>query len=85
MQFVAFRAAFVKRADSGERKPLRKIAALLAATLVLAGCATRPVNPPSSQYDPNKAYRIERPSDNPEDNATLVILAFSGGGTRAAA
>jgi NTE family protein len=53
--------------------------------LMLAGCATRPVNPPTAHYDPNEAHRIERRSENAEDNATLVILAFSGGGTRAAA
>jgi NTE family protein len=51
----------------------------------LGGCATRPINPSIGRYDPEKPYRIERPSENPEDNATLVILAFSGGGTRAAA
>jgi len=65
-------------------RPLRATAALFA-VLAFAGCATRPVNPPAAQYDPQKAYRIERPSDNSEDNATLVVLAFSGGGTRAAA
>lgn len=64
---------------------LRKFAILFAATMLVAGCATRPVNPPSAQYDPGKAHRIERQSENAEDNATLVILAFSGGGTRAAA
>ncbi len=53
--------------------------------LLLAGCATRPINPPTVHYDPDKAHRIERGSANAEDNATLVILAFSGGGTRAAA
>ncbi len=53
--------------------------------LMMAGCATRPINPPTANYDPDKAYRIERQSENAEDNATLVILAFSGGGTRAAA
>jgi len=53
--------------------------------LMLAGCATRPINPPTADYDPDKAYRIERQSENQEDTATLVILAFSGGGTRAAA
>jgi NTE family protein len=58
---------------------------LIAAAAVLAGCATRPVNPPLTHYDPAKSYRIERQSENAEDNATLVILAFSGGGTRAAA
>jgi NTE family protein len=61
------------------------IALLLAAMTTLGGCATRPVNAPSGQFDPGKSYRIERPSEIAEDNATLVILAFSGGGTRAAA
>jgi NTE family protein len=54
-------------------------------TAVLAGCATRPVNPPIEHFDAGKSYRVERTSENAEDNATLVILAFSGGGTRAAA
>jgi NTE family protein len=61
------------------------IVAVALAIVLLAGCATRPVNPPLTHYDPEKAYRIERASENAEDNATLVILAFSGGGTRAAA
>jgi NTE family protein len=59
--------------------------AIALATVLLAGCATRPINPPMTRYDPDKSLRVERPSENPEDNATLVILAFSGGGTRAAA
>lgn len=58
---------------------------LLAATVLVAGCATRPVNPPIAHFDADKAHRIERRSENAEDNATLVALAFSGGGTRAAA
>jgi len=66
-------------------RPLRGIVALISAVGLLGACATRPVNPPLSHYDPNKAYRLERQAVNAEDNATLVILAFSGGGTRAAA
>ncbi len=58
---------------------------MLAMLFALGGCATRPVNPPTAQIDPDKPYRVERASQNDEDNATLVILAFSGGGTRAAA
>src|SRR5215468_4111487 len=65
-------------------RPLDGIVALIATITVLGGCATRPVNTPLAHYDPYKAYRIERQSENAEDNATLVILAFSGGGTRAA-
>ena len=72
----------VHHAGPGTRAGL---AALLAVIVVLAGCATRPVNPPIGQHDMNRAHRVERPSDNPEDHATLVVLAFSGGGTRAAA
>ena len=65
--------------------PLDGIVALIATIALLSGCATRPVNTPLGHYDPDKAYRIERQSENAEDSATLVILAFSGGGTRAAA
>ena len=67
------------------RHPLREITVVIAATALVGACATRPVNAPIAHYDPDKAYRIERQSENAEDNATLVILAFSGGGTRAAA
>ncbi len=62
-----------------------RIATLAVVGAVLAGCATRPVNPPIEHFEPGKVYRIERPSGVTEDNGTLVILAFSGGGTRAAA
>ncbi len=65
--------------------PLRRAATLLFAAIALAGCATRPVNTPIEHYDASKAYRVERLSETAEDNATLVVLAFSGGGTRAAA
>src|SRR6185369_9517553 len=67
------------------RCPRRRLVFLLAAIGLVAGCATRPTNPPTAQFDIDKGYRIERRSENAEDNATLVILAFSGGGTRAAA
>ena len=66
-------------------RTLRGGAILIVTFGILGGCATRPINPSIAQYDPNKAYRIERSAENAEDDATLVILAFSGGGTRAAA
>jgi NTE family protein len=71
--------------ESTGRGPLGRVLPLIITIALLAGCATRPINAPIAHYDPDKAYRVERPSENPEDNATLVILAFSGGGTRAAA
>ncbi len=59
--------------------------ALIVTIALLGGCATRPVNTQLGHFDPNKPYRIERRFATAEDDATLVILAFSGGGTRAAA
>lgn len=53
--------------------------------LALGGCATRPVNPPIAQADPRAGYRLETRPSAGEKKDNLVILAFSGGGTRAAA
>lgn len=60
-------------------------AALILVLFILAGCATRPINPPIAQADEQKGYRFEnrKPRGTGQDN--LVILAFSGGGMRAAA
>ena len=60
----------------------RAFAALLIA-FALAGCATRPVNPPIEHFEP-KPYSLER-GDAAADRQNFVLLAFSGGGTRAAA
>ncbi len=59
--------------------------ALVAAALLLGGCATRPINPPIKQADDRVGYRYEtrQPKTAYPDN--LFILAFSGGGMRAAA
>ncbi len=59
--------------------------AVFAALFVLGGCATRPVNPPIGQADPHAGYRLATRQAHFKDPETLVILAFSGGGTRAAA
>jgi len=56
-----------------------------AALLGLTGCATRPVNPPITQVDPNGGYTFQTRQKHFKSQDTLVVLAFSGGGTRAAA
>ena len=66
------------------RRQGRRVAALVA-LIALAGCATRPVNPPIAQADPDVGYRFATRQPPLEKPDTLVILAFSGGGTRAAA
>ncbi len=63
------------------------VAALAAAVAAGAGCASRPVNERIAKVDLASGYRADlrvanRPNNDPR---TLIILAFSGGGTRAAA
>ncbi len=66
-------------------KLAKTMLALLVASLVGA-CATRPVNPPITQTEPHAGYRFEtRQAAGKTAKDNLVILAFSGGGTRAAA
>jgi NTE family protein len=64
------------------RSLLLPIAAIL---LLLGGCASRPINQPITKADEATGYRYFNRSQHTENNETLVILAFSGGGTRAAA
>lgn len=61
---------------------------VLALTMLsVAGCtATYPVNPPLSQVNPADSYNIENVAKKSTGtNEVLLMLAFSGGGTRAAA
>ena len=57
----------------------------LIALLGLAGCATRPVNPPLTHADPDTGYTFQTRMPHFKSQENLVVLAFSGGGTRAAA
>ncbi len=57
----------------------------LAALLGLGGCATAPINPPITVADPAAGYRFETREQYARNNENIVVLAFSGGGTRAAA
>ncbi len=58
---------------------------ILGLLFLLGGCASRPLNPPITQADPKTGYRFESRQAQVRDKDNLVILAFSGGGTRAAA
>ncbi len=62
------------------------IACFLAA-VAIGGCASRPVNERITQVDPQTGYRpyLLIPKRKNNDQRTLFLLAFSGGGTRAAA
>ncbi len=60
---------------------------IVVALMMLGGCATRPINPPIEQVDLTKGYRFDTRWAHRRnyDAENLVVLAFSGGGTRAAA
>ncbi len=59
--------------------------AVLTLVLALGGCASRPVNPPITQVDGDRGYTLQTRQKYFKNPDTLVVLAFSGGGTRAAA
>ena len=54
---------------------------------LLGGCATPPINPPISEIHRNEGYRFDTRDAHRGGvrSNNLVVLAFSGGGTRAAA
>jgi len=53
--------------------------------VLVGGCATRPINAPVTDVSPNKGYQYLARQRNSGQHENVVILAFSGGGTRAAA
>lgn len=62
-----------------------RLALSLCALILLGGCATRPVNAPITEFQPNEGYQYPARQQYSRDHDTVVLLAFSGGGTRAAA
>lgn len=58
---------------------------LLALAVLAVGCAHYPVNAPLKQVDVGKGYRFHESSSQTNSSELLLMLAFSGGGTRAAA
>ena len=64
-----------------------RVTLLILAAVVLAGCASRPINEPIAQVNPKGGYRpyLLIPKRQNNDPRLLFVLSFSGGGTRAAA
>ena len=57
----------------------------LSTLLLLGACATRPINAPIAEFRPNGGYQYLARQQYSKNHDNVVILAFSGGGTRAAA
>ena len=64
---------------------LTTLALVVVLSLALGGRAHRPINPPLAQNRSNNEQRFEGLERRRGEHQDLVILAFSGGGTRAAA
>ncbi len=62
-------------------KPLPFFLALL---LLVNGCAHYPRNAPLTSIDPSTGYRFQKTNSPTNSSDLLLMLAFSGGGTRAA-
>ncbi|MHB0983325.1 MAG: patatin-like phospholipase family protein, partial [Thiobacillus sp.] len=58
---------------------------VLAVFVLLAGCAHYPPNMPLDRHDPAYGYRFTNLASPDEADDMLVVVTFSGGGTRAAA
>lgn len=65
--------------------PPRHLLLLGIALALLTGCAHRPINPPIERAADPAGYYFATHQRQENSDETLVILAFSGGGTRAAA
>jgi NTE family protein len=61
------------------------LAPMVASLLLLGGCAKRPINSPLTKYQERAQHEFEKLERNRGDQEDIVVLAFSGGGTRAAA
>ena len=80
------RLGFAADSLSSRATRLRALLGSVLGAVLLAGCAVRPVNLELGHYEPGAGYRwSERRALPDNDPTTLLILAFSGGGTRAAA
>ncbi len=70
---------------SGVRPALRHWISGVILLAAVAGCAHYPVNQAVRQVDPQGGYRGKNLIDPANDDQLLLLLTFSGGGTRAAA
>ncbi len=73
------------RTGSPSRRSLRRHGGFALSSILLAGCAHYPVNAPIRQADPAHGYYLQNATAAHRSGSLLVVLAFSGGGTRAAA
>ena len=64
---------------------MKRLSPGILAALLLAGCAHYPVNAPLTHGTPDGGYRFSNLSHTNNSDSLFIVLAFSGGGARAAA
>lgn len=64
---------------------LKRSTLFLTLALLISGCAHYPVNAPLPKNDARAGYRFQNTAPRTNSDDVLLMLAFSGGGTRAAA
>src|SRR6266498_1631508 len=64
---------------------LKSASVLLVFVLLGSGCAHHPINAPLAAVDGRTGYRFENAAFSTNSDDLFLMLAFSGGGTRAAA
>jgi len=67
------------------RRRLPACICMLVLLVVAAGCAHYPINQTLKRYDPQAGYRGSNLNEANLNDELLILLTFSGGGTRAAA
>ena len=70
---------------SAKKTRSTRIAATLGLLLLFSGCAHYQVNAKLERHDPASGYRLETLAPDDNSGSLLVVLTFSGGGTRASA
>ncbi|MCF6154014.1 MAG: patatin-like phospholipase family protein [Candidatus Brocadia sp.] len=66
-------------------QPFRMCVSILIIVFLISGCMHYPVNKPLATVDPNSGYRGKFMSQPGNSDELLLLVSFSGGGTRASA
>ena len=75
----------MERVTMNRKYNTRRFLFILIAASFTASCAHFHVNPPLESYNPDIGYRLKNKFSPEKSDELLLILSFSGGGTRAAA
>lgn len=74
-----------KQREAAMKEPFFSILASAWAAIFVVGCAHYPVNQPIKEYHPGTGYTLSQVKPPENSDSLLLLLTFSGGGTRAAA